>query len=260
LIDFDKVERHNLDRLVTATKKDIGVYKVDVAKRRMQESATASKIKIDAIKESISAENGYRAALDCDVLFCCVDKPWAREVLNHIAYCHLIPVIDGGILVRFKGDEDQGFQFDGADWQVQTASPGRICLRCLGNYTSADVVLEKSGMLEDPAYIKGLPKEVYRKKNNENVFPFSANLASLEVFHLVALATGAGEVEDFGVQRFRYNPGIVSQYTDKCCEDECDFEKSIGVGDRYLTVYTPNPQAKEMNIFNKVLNSILSIF
>jgi len=33
LIDFDKVEKHNLDRLIGVTKKDIGKFKVDVIKK-----------------------------------------------------------------------------------------------------------------------------------------------------------------------------------------------------------------------------------
>src|SRR5256885_11651150 len=45
----------------------------------------------------------------------------------------------------------------------------------------------------------------HRFKRNENVFPFSANLGSLEVLQLVALVTGAAGVTDFGIQRFRYN-------------------------------------------------------
>ena len=91
-----------------------------------------------------------------------------------------------------------------------------------------------SGQLENPAYIKGLPKDHYNRKNNENIFPFSSNLASLEVFHLIALATGAGEVDDFNVQRFRYVPGIISQYSDKKCDPKCDFVKLVATGDKYF--------------------------
>ena len=41
LIDFDKVEPHNLDRLVGATNDDIGSYKVDIAKRQINAVGTA---------------------------------------------------------------------------------------------------------------------------------------------------------------------------------------------------------------------------
>lgn len=237
LIDFDKVEPHNLDRLVGATKKDIGKYKVDVAKRQIYSVRTAASIQVINVNKSLYTEEAYKSAIDCDILFSCVDRPRARYILNHIAYSHLIPVIDGGIQVRFEGDQVNGYEFSGADWQVQSVSPNKPCLQCLEVYSTSDVSLEISGMLDDPSYIKGLPKEYYKSKNNENIFPFSSNLASLEIFHLIAIATGAGDLTNFGVQRFRYDPGIISQYFDKKCSPNCDFVKSIGTGDKYLKVY-----------------------
>ncbi|HYT05448.1 MAG TPA: ThiF family adenylyltransferase [Gemmatimonadales bacterium] len=228
LIDFDHVEPHNLDRLVTATERDIGRLKVDVAQERMNAIATAEAVDVRGVPFSVVEEAGYRAALDCDVIFCCVDRPRARHVLNHMAYGHLIPVIDGGIAVRFKDR-----RFSGVDWQVQTVAAGRPCLECLETYDQADVSTEAAGMLDDLSYLKGLPSD-HRFKRNENVFPFSANLASLEVLHLVALVTGAAGVTDFGVQRYRYLPGILEQLPATACKPHCDQDELVGQGDRHF--------------------------
>src|SRR4029077_3454759 len=116
-------------------------------KERMLKVATAHSVNIDAIPYSLAAENGYLAALDCDVLFSCVDRPRARQILNHFAYAHLIPVIDGGIAVRFKNEK-----FSGVDWQLQTITPGRACLQCLEAFTLADASTEVAGKLDDPTY------------------------------------------------------------------------------------------------------------
>lgn len=226
LIDFDEVQPHNLDRLLGATKADIGHLKIDVAARQMTGSATAESVEIRRVAFSVAEEEGYRAALDCDVIFSCVDRPRARSILNHFAYAHLIPVIDGGIQVRFKAGE-----FSGADWQLQTVGPGRPCLECLGTFTASDVETEKAGMLEDPKYMDNLPAD-HRFKNNENVFPFSANLASLEVFQLIALATGAARITDFGVQRFRYMPGHLESDTARKCQPSCFCAYLIARGDK----------------------------
>jgi molybdopterin/thiamine biosynthesis adenylyltransferase len=231
LIDFDEVQRHNLDRLLGASEEDIGIFKVSIAERQIRRSATAKHVDIITAPYSLVEKKGYRAALDCDVLFSCVDRPRARHILNHMAYGHFIPVIDGGIAVRFKNGE-----FSGVDWQLQTVAPGRPCLGCLGTYNPNDVALEESGKLDDPSYMQGLPQN-HHLKNNENVFPFSANLASLEVLQFVALATGAGGFNNFGVQRYRYWPGIIDADIERTCNDGCDCAELEGSGDRYFQLY-----------------------
>lgn len=229
LIDFDAVEYVNLDRLVTATENDVGRLKVDVAKERIERVSTASAVQVRPVPYSVVEPEGYHASLDCDVIFCCVDRARPRHVLNHLAYAHLIPVIDGGIQVRFKRD-----RFNGVDWQLQTAGPGRACLQCLGTYDPADVSTEEAGLMDDPSYLAGLGPE--RSRRNENVFPFSANLASLEILQLVALVTGIGGIEDFGVQRYRYLPGILQADVERECEEGCDQHKLLGHGDRHYTL------------------------
>jgi molybdopterin-synthase adenylyltransferase len=238
IIDFDEVKTHNLDRLVTATRRDIGKLKVDITAKRMKAVATAKQVFIEKVPFSVVEERGYRAALDCDVIFSCVDRPRARKILNHLAYAHLIPVIDGGIAVRFKNGE-----FSGVDWQVQTIAPGRVCLECLGAFTSADASTEEAGMFDDPSYLQGLPKD-HTFKCNENVFAFSENLASLEVFHLIALVTGAAGQTEFGVQRFRWIPGILNYDLMRQCEPYCDINLLIGHGDRHFQLFGRDPGAE----------------
>ena len=231
LIDFDLVESHNLDRLLGATEDDIGKLKVTVAKRQVKQSSTAAKQSITDISYSVVEKQGYRAALDCDVLFSCVDRPRARQILNHFAYAHLIPVIDGGIEVRFKNGN-----FSGVDWQLQTAGPSRACLECLGTFLPADASTEAAGKLDDPTYLKNLPGD-HRFKRNENVFPFSANLASLEILQLVALVTRIAGIDDFGVQRYRYIPGFMESDTERVCKSTCECKDLIAQGDRHFHLY-----------------------
>ena len=75
-----------------------------------------------------------------------------RHVLNTLAYAHLIPVIDGGILARVNGLGN----LQHIDWRIHTVGPGRACLYCLSALIRSDVALDRDGMLENPDYVTGL--------------------------------------------------------------------------------------------------------
>ena len=96
LIDFDKIKEHNLDRLLYATGKDIGCcYESRSCSRKLfaEQHATADNVGYPTlIPILLTCEDGLKAALDCDILFSCVDRPWPRQVLNMLAYAHQIPV------------------------------------------------------------------------------------------------------------------------------------------------------------------------
>lgn len=176
LIDPDRVEEHNLDRLLYGTVKDIGKLKVDLAAQAMRRNSTAEKIEINALPISVQQRSAYMDALDCDVIFSCVDRPVARDVLNHIANAHLIPVIDGGVAVKSDTIRDRLFS---AHWRTSIVTPYHQCLRCSGQYNSSMVVMELDGSLDDPSYVANLPPE--EEGENQNVFPFSLGVASMEV-------------------------------------------------------------------------------
>lgn len=241
-IDFDKLEEKNLDRSLM-DEEDVGNFKVDAVKKIFTKSATAIETQTQAINYSICEERGYKEALDCDVLFSCVDRPWPRQILNFIAYAHLIPVIDGGILVRTNKTNTR---LIGADWKVQTVGYDRPCLECLGQYRTDDAALEMEGKFDDPAYIKGL-RGIDDIDVHENVFPFSMHLAAMEVLQLLNLVLSPSGFADVGQQMFHFVNGKMDiEKTESCCSN-CYFSEIIGKGDSLdIVVYGKHTKAEEV--------------
>lgn len=226
LIDFDSVEEKNLDRLTNIFKKDVGRSKVDAIYEAIERSATSPKVSVKKVEYSICEREGFMSAIDCDVLFSCVDRPWPREVLNFISYAHLIPVIDGGILVRTNKENTA---IKGADWKAHVVGHGRACLECLGQYKTENSALEKSGMLDDPSYVKDMPNAAVVNAH-ENVFAFSAHLASLEVLQLLSLVLSPSGISDVGQQMYHFVTGTMDTQSSSCF-DNCFFISICGRGD-----------------------------
>ena len=176
LIDPDRVEEHNLDRLLYGTSENIGKLKVQIAQQALRKHCTADNIFVSGVPLSIHDEDAYKAALDCDIIFSCVDRPVARDVLNYIANAHLIPVIDGGIAIETTESSNRLFS---AHWRAHLITPYHRCLRCNGQYNTSMVVMELDGSLDDPSYVRNLPSS--SRTGNQNVFPFSMSAAALEV-------------------------------------------------------------------------------
>ncbi len=175
LVDPDRIEEHNLDRLLYGTIRDIGELKVEVAARAMRKHSTAEDLVVTPFPVSVQERQAYDAVLDCDIIFSCVDRPVPRDILNYIAQAHLIPVIDGGIAVEI----DKRNQLFSAHWRSHLITPYHQCLRCSGQYNSSMVVMELDGSLDDPSYVSNLPAE--STPRNQNVFPFSQAVAAMDV-------------------------------------------------------------------------------
>ena len=176
LVDPDRVEEHNLDRLMYASRGDIGKRKVDLARKAVQRSAAAHRMRTVALPLSIHHREAYRKVLDCDVIFSCVDRPVARDVLNFVAISHLIPLIDGGVAIESDLANDRIFA---AHWRSHVVSPYHQCLRCNGQYDTSMVVMELDGSMDDPSYTRNLPRG--EERANQNVFPFTLAVAAMEV-------------------------------------------------------------------------------
>ena len=221
LIDFDKIEQRNLDRTLGTTQEDVDAeaLKVDVAARTARNSATSCDLDLRRVPHSLLSAEGLSAALDCDVLFSCVDRPWPRHVLNTIAYSHLIPVIDGGIMAKVKPDGTPQH----VAWRIHSVGPDHACMVCLGALRRSDVALDMAGKLDDPEYIAGLSEEDKAVVSRRNVFPFSMSVASHEVLQFVGLVTGMSRIGGVGPQTYDAFPGAMKVDRGRNCSDDCEF-------------------------------------
>ena len=233
LIDHDVVKPHNLDRLLNASARDVGRLKTDVAEKSARRASPARNIRIVNHRRKIQDKAAYAAARDCDILVSCVDSPLARDLLNRIAYRDAIPVVDGGVEVR---KDPRSGNMNAARWKAHVVNPHTDCLRCKGQYTSSDVMLELDGSWQNPDYIKGSGHE---GTGGENVFCLSLSAAS-EILNMtlrMPIAEPWWPAQE-GVER-----NLVTGRTKKrggVCYKNCTISQERWLGDRggeiaYLT-------------------------
>lgn len=126
LIDPDRVEETNLNRLLGVGPADVGQTKVSVYETLLKRIAPATQV--EALACSIMDDAALALAKGADILAGCVDNHGARMILNQLAIRYLIPLVDGG----------SGFKRLSADalltagGQVQVVLPGIGCLECRG--------------------------------------------------------------------------------------------------------------------------------
>ena len=231
LVDPDRVEEHNLDRLLYGTPADIGKLKVRVAERAMRKHAAAESIKIEVAPSSIHEVGAYQSALDCDVIFSCVDRPVARDVLNYIAHAHLIPVVDGGVAVESDRETDTLFS---AHWRTHLTTPYHRCMRCARQYTSSDVVMELDGSLDEPSYVANLPAD--DRTANQNVFPFGLAVAAMDVNMMLRYVLAPEWWPIVGQQEHQFLTAETSASREKC-RPHCAFRARRARGDAVRPPY-----------------------
>ena len=227
VMDFDRVETLNRDRMIGVTRRDARLRrrKVDIAARLARRSATATGFSVYRHHESVCSPVGLAHALDYDVIFSCVDRPWPRAVLNSIAYADLIPVIDAGIGI----DTFDGGGMRSATRRVQTVIPDRPCLACSEQIDMADVALEMSGDLDDPEYIRRAGRQPISGRPNVAALCAAVSGSQLEQFvSLVAQPGGQGVPGplrfSLAAHHLEHLPHVSQPY--------CPTEKAIAAGDR----------------------------
>lgn len=231
VMDYDAVEELNLDRMIGATREDAiaGRSKAKVAVRLARSAATASRFKCNSHEVSITDTEGVAIALDYDVIFSCVDRPWPRAVLNGIAYADLIPVIDGGLSI----DTFPSGEMRSSSWRVQTLVPGNPCMLCSGQIGMTDIRLDMDGLLDDEDYIRGAG--LTPRFGGQNVATLAAAVSAAQLAQFVSLtaAPGGRGVPGplryiFSIHHLEHLPSTTGVY--------CPYEGDLCAGDGRVSI------------------------
>lgn len=239
VMDFDTVEVLNLDRLITASRLDAALFrsKVYVALRAMRASATAAAPKLEGHELSVCKPAGLRAALDYDVIFSCVDRPWPRAVLNQIAYTDLIPVIDGGLAI----DPFPHGGMRNATWRAHVITPGRPCMQCTGQIDGAQVARDRTGLLDDQTYIKTAG---IKAPSRENVSLLAPSVTASMLAQFTSLTVAPGRIGAPSPLRFSLSTHTLEHLPSETL-DGCPYEQATGHGDRRSKLTADHPAAHE---------------
>ena len=239
VMDFDVVKSHNLDRLIGAAQRDVRLRrpKIHVARREATEAATASRCSIEVTDRSICEPDGLQIALDHDLIFSCVDRPWPRAVLNSLAYSDLIPVIDGGIAI----DTFDGGDMRNATWRSHVVRPGRPCMSCNRQLDLGSVALERQGLLDDPAYIQGAGEN--RTPAGQNVAPLSINVAASVLAQYVSFSVAPSGLGDPGPLQYVFSTHYL-EHRNETTSPHCAAEAAEAVGDHRVCLTGVHEEAE----------------
>lgn len=123
LLDFDRIEESNLNRLVGATARDVrdSKRKTTIAKRLIKSINPDANVIIC----NTPWQESSQYLRDCDLIYGCLDTFSQRRDLELFARRFIIPYIDIGMDVHYAGNQ---FSISG---QVILSMPGGLCMHCM---------------------------------------------------------------------------------------------------------------------------------
>lgn len=178
VIDPDAVERTNLNRLVGSTPADVGVPKVEVARRTML--AINPEAEVTALRADIVDEEVARLLPSFDFVMLCTDSHASRAVVNQAAYQLLVPAIDMGVSITVG---HAGVTH--ITGRAQMLAPGLACLTC-GGALDADQIRRELQTPEQRAadpYVQGV------REPQPAVISINSTVTSLAVTMLLGAVT-----------------------------------------------------------------------
>ena len=145
LVDFDVMEKHNLDSMEMVVEKDLGRKKVDVLKDYLD--LLPAHPTINVVSESIMSFEALRAVKESRIIISTVDNDAARMGAAFLAtiYSKIFLDVGTGIFIDNTERRQMGST-------VRLILPGQGCLLCMGGLSDMDrareMILNKRGAKE----------------------------------------------------------------------------------------------------------------
>lgn len=97
IVDPDRVEEKNLNRILNATREDAYLRrpKVEVMARAI--AAIGCGTELEIIADDLATPRAIKAVAECDVVFGCMDGVEGRHLLNRLAAFYVLPYFDIGV-------------------------------------------------------------------------------------------------------------------------------------------------------------------
>jgi molybdopterin/thiamine biosynthesis adenylyltransferase len=194
LVDGDRVELTNLNRLIGAVPQrthrslldlflrrhrgDVGRPKVDVMERMVRQVSEAAVV--TTIFEHFPSPATIQALRECDVIIACVDRLQVRDDLNRLCKRYLIPLVDIGLEIS-PGD-NAAMTVAAISGRVTKVQPDGPCLRCQGVVDDIKLERERGGR---PLGYTGDPRI-----RNPAVVTLNGIVASIAATEVLQILTG----------------------------------------------------------------------
>jgi hypothetical protein len=184
LVDPDRMEEKNLNRILNASREDAYLRrpKVEVMAKAIARMGFGTEVAI--IDQDLATPEAVKAVAQCDVAFGCMDGVAGRHLLNRLCSCYLIPYFDIG--VGLEGDGKGGI--DEVCGAVHYLKPEGSTLKDRRVYTDLQLRAEDLRQTDPDAYRQQVKAGYIRNvpEDRPAVISINMEMASIAVNEFLA--------------------------------------------------------------------------
>jgi hypothetical protein len=234
LIDPDKVEEKNLNRIIQASLQDAqkGRLKTEVLAEAINNAGLGTNVQMKSVNLFDSKE-AIRELILCDIIFGCVDCAETRHLLNQIANFYIIPYFDMG--VQIMADQQGGIEsMSGTGHYIQ---PGLSSLLSRNLYSQARLEAEGLQRTNPEEYANRLKAGYIQNASVERpaVLPINMLISSMTIVDFLNRIHFRPFKEDgadcYARMLMDYTANCIENRTESIFEIDEDAAKFTGRGD-----------------------------